>query len=292
MSEKQLEHWDIVIEPSQSWRDNFNWKQIRKYRDLMWLLVKRDVVAVYKQTILGPVWFFIQPIFTMAVYILVFGLIADLGTDGVPMPLFYLSGVILWSYFSTMLTTTGSTFITNQALFSKVYFPRVIVPLSLLYSNGLKFLIQFVLFLAVYVYYLIDGQVSIGSHWYLLPLSVVLMALQGLAGGLIVSALATRYRDVNFLVKFGVDLLRYATPIVYPMSLLFSENSNETLRYIIMANPMTGVLDAFKIAAFQQSFVQPYFWETLLYSTLFTAILLVIGIASFHKVEKKFIDTV
>lgn len=292
MSEKQLEHWDIVIEPSQSWRDNFNWKQIRKYRDLMWLLVKRDVVAVYKQTILGPVWFFIQPIFTMAVYILVFGLIADLGTDGVPMPLFYLSGVILWSYFSTMLTTTGSTFITNQALFSKVYFPRVIVPLSLLYSNGLKFLIQFALFLAVYVYYLIDGQVSIGSHWYLLPLSVVLMALQGLAGGLIVSALATRYRDVNFLVKFGVDLLRYATPIVYPMSLLFSQNSNETLRYIIMANPMTGVLDAFKIAAFEQSFVQPYFWETLLYSTLFTAILLVIGIASFHKVEKKFIDTV
>ena len=292
MSEKQQEHWDIVIEPSQSWRDNFNWKQIRKYRDLMWLLVKRDVVAVYKQTILGPVWFFIQPIFTMAVYILVFGLIADLGTDGVPMPLFYLSGVILWSYFSTMLTTTGSTFITNQALFSKVYFPRVIVPFSLLYSNGLKFLIQFVLFLAVYVYYLIDGQVNIGTHWYLLPLSVVLMALQGLAGGLIVSALATRYRDVNFLVKFGVDLLRYATPIVYPMSLLFSENSNETLRYIIMANPMTGVLDAFKIAAFEQSFVQPYFWETLLYSTLFTLILLVIGIASFHKVEKKFIDTV
>lgn len=292
MSEKQQEHWDIIIEPSQSWRDNFNWKQIRKYRDLMWLLVKRDVVAVYKQTILGPVWFFIQPIFTMAVYILVFGLIADLGTDGVPMPLFYLSGVILWSYFSTMLTTTGSTFITNQALFSKVYFPRVIVPLSLLYSNGLKFLIQFVLFLAVYIYYLIDAQVSIGSYWYLLPVSVVLMALQGLAGGLIVSALATRYRDVNFLVKFGVDLLRYATPIVYPMSLLFSENSNETLRYIILANPMTGVLDAFKIAAFDQSFVQPYFWETLLYSTLFTLILLVIGIAAFHKVEKKFIDTV
>jgi len=292
MSEKQQEHWDIVIEPSQSWRDNFNWKQIRKYRDLMWLLVKRDVVAVYKQTILGPVWFFIQPIFTMAVYILVFGLIADLGTDGVPMPLFYLSGVILWSYFSTMLTTTGSTFITNQALFSKVYFPRVIVPLSLLYSNGLKFLIQFVLFLAVYIYYLIDAQVSIGSYWYLLPVSVVLMALQGLAGGLIVSALATRYRDVNFLVKFGVDLLRYATPIVYPMSLLFSENSNETLRYIIMANPMTGVLDAFKIAAFDQSFVQPYFWETLLYSTLFTLILLMMGVASFHQVEKKFIDTV
>ena len=258
----------------------------------MWLLVKRDVVAVYKQTILGPVWFFIQPIFTMAVYILVFGLIADLGTDNVPMPLFYLSGVILWGYFSTMLTTTGSTFITNQALFSKVYFPRVIVPLSLLYSNGLKFLIQFILFLAVFIFYALKGQVSLGTHWYLLPLSVILMAFQGLAGGLIVSALATRYRDVNFLVKFGVDLLRYATPIVYPMSLLFADGSNETLRYIIMANPMTGVLDAFKVAAFDQSFVQPYFWETLLYSTGVTLLMLIIGIASFHKVEKKFIDTV
>ncbi len=292
MSEKTQEHWDIVIEPSQSWRDNFDWKQIRKYRDLMWLLVKRDVVAVYKQTILGPVWFFIQPIFTMAVYILVFGLIADLGTDNVPMPLFYLSGVILWGYFSTMLTTTGSTFITNQALFSKVYFPRVIVPLSLLYSNGLKFLIQFILFLVVFIFYAVKGQVSLGTHWYLLPLSVILMAFQGLAGGLIVSALATRYRDVNFLVKFGVDLLRYATPIVYPMSLLFADGSNETLRYIIMANPMTGVLDAFKVAAFDQSFVQPYFWETLLYSTGVTLLMLIIGIASFHKVEKKFIDTV
>ncbi|MGB1032123.1 MAG: ABC transporter permease [Flavobacteriales bacterium] len=291
MTESNQE-WDIVIQPSESWRDNFSYKQIRKYRDLMWLLVKRDVVAVYKQTILGPIWFFIQPVFTMAVYILVFGLIADLGTDGIPMPLFYLSGVIMWGYFSTMLTNTGSTFITNQALFSKVYFPRVIVPLSLLYSNGLKFLIQFILFLVVYLFYLYEGQVSIGTHWYLLPFAIVLIAVQGLAGGLIVSALATRYRDFNFLVKFGVDLLRYATPIVYPMSLLFADSSGGTLKWVIMANPMTGILDAFKVAAFKDSFIQPYFWETFAYSCGFTILLLIAGIAAFHRVEKKFIDTV
>ncbi|NQX92529.1 MAG: ABC transporter permease [Flavobacteriales bacterium] len=284
--------WDIVIKPSESWRDNFSWKQIRKYRDLMWLLVKRDVVAVYMQTILGRVWFFIQPVFTMAVYILVFGLIADLGTDNIPMPLFYLSGVIMWGYFSTMLTTTGSTFITNQALFSKVYFPRVIVPLSLLYSNGLKFLIQFVLFLIVYIVYAFKGQVSIGQYWFLMPLCIVLIAIQGLAGGLIVSSLATRYRDFNFLVKFGVDLLRYATPIVYPMSLLFKESAGGTLKYLIMANPMTGILDGFKVACFETSFIQPYFWETFAYSTVFTFAMLFVGMASFHRVEKKFIDTV
>lgn len=289
---KEEQGWDITIQPSEGWRDNFSWKQIRKYRDLMWLLVKRDVVAVYKQTILGPVWFFIQPVFTMAVYILVFGLIADLGTDGIPMPLFYLSGVIMWGYFSTMLTNTGSTFITNQALFSKVYFPRVIVPLSLLYSNGLKFLIQFILFAIVYIYYLVQGQVMIGDYWYLLPVAIILIAVQGLAGGLIVSSLATRYRDFNFLVKFGVDLLRYATPIVYPMSLLFGEQAGGKLKWVIMANPMTGVLDAFKVGAFESSFKQPYFWETFGYSIVFTMLMLVIGIASFHKVEKKFIDTV
>ena len=289
---KENQVWDITIQPSESWRDNFSWKKILKYKDLMWLLVKRDVVAVYKQTILGPLWFFIQPTFTMAVYILVFGLIADLGTDGTPMPLFYLSGVIMWTYFSKMLTSTASTFITNQLLFEKVYFPRVIVPLSLLYSNGLKFLIQFILFAIVYLYYLHQGQVMIGDYWYLLPLAIVIIAVQGLAAGLIVCSLSTRYRDFNFIVQFGVDIVRYATPIVYPMSMLFGEETGSSLKWIIMANPMTGVLDAFKVGAFDSSFKQPFFWETFSYSIVFTILMLVIGIASFHKVEKKFIDTV
>lgn len=286
------QEWDIIIEPHQSWKDNFSIKKILRYKDLMWLLVKRDVTAVYKQTILGPTWFFIQPIFTMAMYILIFGLIAELGTDNIPMPLFYLSGVILWSYFGSMLTTTSSTFITNQSLFSKVYFPRIIVPLSLLFSNGLKFLIQFALFLIVYAYFYSQGLVSFGSKIYLLPITVGMIALQGLAVGLIISALATRYHDINYLVKFGVDLLRYATPIVYPLSLIFNSSSESQLKYLILLNPMTSMIDGFKASVFSNNYIQPYFWETMVYGTGITFVLLAIGLVLFHRVEKKFIDTI
>lgn len=291
-SNAKNEAWDIVIIPNQSWRDNFDLKKILKYKDLMWLLVKRDVVAIYKQTILGPIWFFIQPVFTIAVYILVFGLIAELGTDGIPMPLFYLSGVILWGYFSTMVTTTSSTFIANEPLFSKVYFPRIIVPLSLLFSNGLKFLIQFVLFLFVYLYFFSLDLVEASSYYILLPFSVILIAVQGLSVGLIISALATRFRDVNYLVKFGVDLLRYATPIIYPLSILFQGSTNIYVKYIIIVNPMTSLIDSFKVSAFGNSYIQPYFWESFAYSVITTLLLLIWGIAAFHKVEKKFIDTI
>jgi lipopolysaccharide transport system permease protein len=276
--------WDLIIEPQQGLLD-VNFKEIWDYRDLLFLFVKRDVVTVYKQTVLGPIWFFVQPIMTMLVYIVVFGNIAGIPTDGIPKPLFYLSGIIIWNYFSECFLKTSDTFTVNQDMFGKVYFPRLIMPLSKVVSGLIKFFIQFILFLVVYLYFLVDGvPVQLGFELLLVPYFIVLMALLGLGFGLIFTSMTTKYRDLKFLIQFGVQLLMYATPIIYPMSEI-----PEKIRYFIFFNPLSHIVEGFKLAFLGQGSLTT---SGLLYSSACTLIVLIVGILIFNKTEKTFVDTV
>jgi lipopolysaccharide transport system permease protein len=276
--------WDLIIEPQQGLLD-VNFKEIWDYRDLLFLFVKRDVVTVYKQTVLGPIWFFVQPIMTMLVYIVVFGNIAGIPTDGIPKPLFYLSGIIIWNYFSECFLKTSDTFTVNQDMFGKVYFPRLIIPLSKVVSGLIKFFIQFILFLVVYLYFLVDGvPVQLGFELLLVPYFIVLMALLGLGFGLIFTSMTTKYRDLKFLIQFGVQLLMYATPIIYPMSEI-----PEKIRYFIFFNPLSHIVEGFKLAFLGQGSLTT---SGLLYSSACTLFVLIVGILIFNKTEKTFVDTV
>jgi lipopolysaccharide transport system permease protein len=276
--------WDLIIEPQQGLLD-VNFKEIWDYRDLLFLFVKRDVVTVYKQTVLGPIWFFVQPIMTMLVYIVVFGNIAGIPTDGIPKPLFYLSGIIIWNYFSECFLKTSDTFTVNQDMFGKVYFPRLIMPLSKVVSGLIKFFIQFILFLVLYLYFLVDGvPVQLGFELLLVPYFIVLMALLGLGFGLIFTSMTTKYRDLKFLIQFGVQLLMYATPIIYPMSEI-----PEKIRYFIFFNPLSHIVEGFKLAFLGQGSLTT---SGLLYSSACTLIVLIVGILIFNKTEKTFVDTV
>jgi lipopolysaccharide transport system permease protein len=276
--------WDLIIEPQQGLLD-VNFKEIWDYRDLLFLFVKRDVVTVYKQTVLGPIWFFVQPIMTMLVYIVVFGNIAGIPTDGIPKPLFYLSGIIIWNYFSECFLKTSDTFTVNQDMFGKVYFPRLIMPLSKVVSGLIKFFIQFILFLVLYLYFLVDGvPVQLGFELLLVPYFIVLMALLGLGFGLIFTSMTTKYRDLKFLIQFGVQLLMYATPIIYPMSEI-----PEKIRYFIFFNPLSHIVEGFKLAFLGQGSLTI---SGLLYSSACTLIVLIVGILIFNKTEKTFVDTV
>lgn len=281
------EHWDLVIQPSESWRQNFSFRKIRAYRDLLLLLVRRDIVAMYKQTVLGPVWFFIEPIFTTLVYMVLFTNIAGIGTNGVPSLLFYLSGLIMWNYFATNLVAASNTFIQNQALFSKVYFPRIIVPLSVTLSNGIKFLIQFGLFILIYLFYLVSGKVQPTFYIALFPVLCVMMALLGLGGGMLVSAMTTKYRDMAVLLRFSIQLFRYASTIIFPLVGL-----SVKLKLFILANPMSAIIEAFRVGCFNIVSPDPWLWYGLAYSLAFTLIFTMLGIWVFSRVEKKFIDTV
>jgi len=205
------ESWDLVIRPKRHLLD-VNLKEVWDYRDLLYMFVKRDIVTVYKQTILGPIWFFVQPIMTMVVYVIVFGNIAQISTDGIPAPLFYLAGITLWNYFSESFTKTSTTFVTNANIFGKVFFPRLIVPLSVVISNIIKFFIQFALFLAVWGWYLRTGDTLHPNLWILSTVwLLLLMAGLGLGFGIIFSSLTTKYRDLNFVITFGVQLAMYAS---------------------------------------------------------------------------------
>lgn len=284
MAKGNTKAWDLIIEPQQGLLD-VNFKEIWDYRDLLFLFVKRDVVTVYKQTVLGPIWFFVQPIMTMLVYIVVFGNIAGIPTDGIPKPLFYLSGIIIWNYFSECFLKTSDTFTVNQDMFGKVYFPRLIMPLSKVVSGLIKFFIQFILFLVVYLYFLVDGvPVQLGFELLLVPYFIVLMALLGLGFGLIFTSMTTKYRDLKFLIQFGVQLLMYATPIIYPMSEI-----PEKIRYFISFNPLSHIVEGFKLAFLGQGSLTT---SGLLYSSACTLIVLVVGILIFNKTEKTFVDTV
>ncbi|HTN46284.1 MAG TPA: ABC transporter permease [Flavipsychrobacter sp.] len=277
--------WTEVIRPESSLLD-LQLNQVWKYRDLLFLLVKRDFVATYKQTILGPLWFFIQPVLTTIMFVIFFGRIAKLSTDGVPMIVFYLSGVVMWNYFSECLSKTGTVFKDNATLFGKVYFPRLIMPLSIVISNLVRFGVQFSLFLAIWLYYWLQPQSSIKPNTYivLLPVLVVVMAALSLGFGLIVSAMTNKYKDLIFLLTFIIQLAMYATPVIYPLS-----SVGEDYKIFMLMNPMTAVIETFRYSFLGSGTFQSI-W--LGYSFGFSIVILFLGVLVFNKVEKTFMDTV
>ena len=285
MSENdQAEHWDLIIQPKNKWYD-LRLREILRYKDLLFLFVRRDFVALYKQTILGPIWFFIQPVITTITFTVIFGNLAKISTDGLPQILFYLCGITLWTYFSDTLTKTADTFTANANIFGKVYFPRMIVPLSVVVSNLIKLGVQFLLFIIFWFYYLITSDsIHPTAAFALVPYLVVLMGFLGLSLGIIISSLTTKYRDLKFLVVFGVQLLMYASPIVYPLSIVPAQ-----YRWLIIANPVTSIIETFKFAFLG---VGEFNWLHLGYSSVCTLLLFIIGLLIFHKVEKSFMDTV
>lgn len=279
------EDWDLIIKPKSKWYQ-LDLGAIWRYRDLLLLLVRRDFVSVYKQTILGPLWFFIQPIITSLTFTFIFSGIANISTDGNPAILFYMGGVTIWTYFSDCLTKTSSTFITNAGVFGKVYFPRLIVPLSVLVSNLIKFAIQFSIFLLVWIYYL-SATNTLHPVWNLMwifPLLIIMMAGLGLGFGILISSLTTKYRDLTFLIGFGVQLLMYASSVVLPIS-----GMSAKMQSIMLLNPLTSIIESFKYIFLGSGFFEPL-W--LFYSASFMTLLIVISIIAFSKVEKSFMDTV
>ncbi|MBM3124022.1 MAG: ABC transporter permease [Chloroflexi bacterium] len=279
------EDWDLIIEPSRSLLD-LRLGELWRYRDLVMLFVRRDFVAVYKQTILGPLWYLIQPLLTTITFTFIFGNIARLPTDGLPQFLFYMSGTVVWSYFAACLTKTSETFVQNANLFGKVYFPRMAVPVSILISNLITFVVQFALFL-LFVGYFSLGGTAIQVNWIwiaLSPLLILMMAGLGLGFGIIISSLTTKYRDLRFLVQFGVQLLMYATPVIYPVSSI-----PERFQWIILANPMTPIVEAFRYAFLGAGTVNT---SLLLYSFGFMLVVVILGSIIFNRVERTFMDTV
>lgn len=277
--------WTMIIRPQEKlWKVNLG--EIWAYRDLIELFVKRNIITVYKQTLLGSLWYLIQPVLTVIMNMVVFGGIAHMSTDGVPQALFYLAGNVCWFYFSDCLNQTSSTFLANQGIFGKVYFPRMVVPISTVISNLLRFGVQLGLFVAMYFYFFIKGT-DVCPNWTILtvPILVVMMAGLGLGFGILISSLTTKYRDLTILFTFVVQLWMYATPIVYPISMVTSEK----LRTIIMLNPMTSIIEAFKYATLGQGY---FSWGALSYSFAFMSILLIWGIVVFNKVQRSFMDTV
>ena len=279
-----IEEWDLTIEPQTSLFE-LNLKDVWRYRDLMWMFVKRDFVSFYKQTILGPLWFFIQPLFTTIIYTFIFGGLANLSTDGLPQPLFYMAGITAWNYFADCITKTSTVFKDNANIFGKVYFPRLIMPLSIVVSNLVRFGVQMILLFMMMGYYaMYDASFTVTKAILLFPVLVLLMALLGLGLGLIITALTTKYRDLAFLVTFGIQLLMYTTTVIYPLS-----SAPEKYKTLISLNPMTGIIEAFRYAFLGQGQISI---NTLGYSTVFTIVVMVIGVVIFNKTEKTFVDTV
>lgn len=282
----QEEQWDLEIKPKASLFD-LNLKEVWRYRDLMMLFVRRDFVAQYKQTILGPLWHVIQPVFTTMMFLLIFRKIANIPTDGIEPVLFYMSGITIWNYFATCLTATSNTFVANAGIFGKVYFPRLVLPLSIVVSNIIKLGIQFGLLLVAMFWFALFGNVPmvISSNWLLIPLLVVLMAGIGLGSGIIISSLTTKYRDFIVLIGFAVQLLMYATPVIFPLSFLKSNRFGALIEW----NPLSPIVEGFRYALFAKGSFE---MVSLIYSTVFMFLVLIIGAISFNKVERTFMDTV
>ena len=278
--------WTTVIKPKNSLFD-VDFKELWRYRDLCALFVKRNIVTQYKQTILGPLWYFVQPVFTVVMYMVVFGGIAKISTDGLPQPLFYLAGVCMWQYFADCLTKTSDTFVSNAGMFGKVYFPRLVVPFATVLSNLVRFGIQLFLFFCVYAYYQLFTDVHVATNLYalLLPLLVLMLAGLALGFGILFSSMTTKYRDLQMLLSFFVSLWMYATPVIYPLSTI----KNETLRLVMGLNPITGIIEAFKYGMLG---VGQFSWGMLGYSFGFMVVLLGLGIVTFNKVQRGFMDTV
>lgn len=281
------ENWSTVIKPREKLLQ-LNLREVWDYRDLCSLFVRRNITTQYKQTVLGPLWYVIQPMITVVMYMVVFGGIAKIPTDGLPQPLFYLGGICMWQYFNDCLTKTSSTFTANASIFGKVYFPRLIMPISTVLSNLLRFAIQFGLFLAVYAIYqiwIIPGEIH--TNWYalLIPLLVLMLAGLALGFGILFSSMTTKYRDMQLLLDFFVRLWMYATPVIYPMSVI----TNDKLRLIMSLNPLTGIIEAFKYGMLGEG---QFSWGMLGYSFIFMIVLLTIGIVIFNRVQRTFMDTV
>ncbi len=284
MQNNQFKQWDLEIEPHSKLL-NLNFKEVWRYRDLLLMFVKRDFVSFYKQTILGPLWFFLQPIFTTIVFSLVFGKLAGLSTDGLPQYLFYLSGITAWNYFADCLNKTSTVFKDNANIFGKVYFPRLIMPLSIVVSNLVRFMVQFVLFLGMIAYFAYQGaDFHMTSVVFLFPVLIIMMALLGLGTGLIISALTTKYRDLSFLVTFGVQLLMYGTTVIYPLS-----SAPEKYKYLIELNPMTFIIETFRYGFLGKG---EYSVDGLMYSSIVTFVVFILGVIIFNKTEKNFVDTI
>jgi lipopolysaccharide transport system permease protein len=279
------ENWTMIIRSKRSWWD-LHLDEVWRYRDLVWLMVWRDFVAYYKQTILGPLWYIIQPVLTTITFTVIFGNIAKLPTDGLPKFLFYMSGTVVWSYFATCLTNTSNTFAQNATLFGKVYFPRMVVPIAILISSLITFLIQFGLFILFILYFVVRGTL-IQPNWIwivLSPVLVLIMAGLGLGFGIIISSLTTKYRDLRFLVTFGAQLLMYATPVIYPVSSI-----PERYQWLIFLNPMTSIVETFRDAFLGGGSINIYH---LIYSFVFMLIVVFAGSVIFNGVEQTFMDTV
>lgn len=280
----QTENWDIIIEPKRS-LFQLNLKEVWQHRDLLQLLVRRDVVSQYKQTILGPLWYFIQPIFTTIVFTVIFGRLAGISTDAIPPFLFYLAGITNWNYFAAVLNKTGTTFKDNQQIFGKVYFPRLVMPFSVVTTNLIKYGIQLLLFAGFYIYFVATGvAVAPNEYALLFPLLVVILAGLGMGFGLIITSYTTKYRDLVFLLQFGVQLAMYATPVIYPLS-----SVPEKYHWLSVLNPMTSVIETFKYGFLGKGTFE---WSYLAYSFGFMVVLVLIGIVVFNKTEKNFMDTV
>ncbi len=290
MTEKRMtseENWDLVITPKAALLD-FNLKEVWRYRDLMMLFIKRDFIAQYKQTILGPFWHLIQPVLTTVMFLMVFGRIARIPTDGIPPVLFYMTGITFWNYFSACFLGTSNTFTANAGIFGKVYFPRLVTPLATILSNLVRFGIQFLLLMAAITWYSFHGHpISISLNWLLIPLLLVILAGIGFGLGIIVSSLTTKYRDFQVLVSFGMQLLMYGTPVVYPMSYLMSIKLN--MVWMISYNPLAPLMEAFRYTLFGKGMIST---PMLLYSIAFMLVTMFFGLILFNKVEKSFMDTV
>jgi lipopolysaccharide transport system permease protein len=276
--------WTSVIRPHGKWFD-LKLGELWQFKDLILLFVRRDFVAIYKQTILGPLWHIIQPLFTSGIFTIVFGKFAGLPTDGLPQFLFYMSGTVVWGYFSKALTSTSGTFVANAHLFGKVYFPRLAVPVATLISGMISFGIQFALFLFFMAFFFVKGATIQPNLWILtFPLLLIMMAGLGLGSGIIISSATTKYRDLQQVVGFGTNLLMYATPIIYPLSA-----GPGKWKWVVLANPMTPVVETFRYAFLGAGTVNPLH---LAYSGVFTVVLLLVGILIFNRVERTFMDTV
>ena len=282
MNEPQ-QQWTETIESNHSLFD-LKLREVWRYRDLVYMFVMRDFVSSFKQTILGPVWFFINPILTTIVFVVVFGKIAGLSTDGLPQILFYLSGVTLWNYFSTSLTSASSVFTANAGIFGKVYFPRLVMPITIVISNLMRFGVQFLLFLLAWAFYLFKGAIQPNVWLLATPFLVILMAAFAMGVGMIFSALTTKYRDLQMLLGFGVSLFMYATPVIYPLSAL-----SGIWKKLAFYNPLTGIFECFKYGWMGSGDFSP---SMLLVSSGIIFLLLAIGTVVFNKVEKGFMDTV
>ena len=282
---EEIGNWSLVIEPKRHLLD-INLKDIWRYRDLIALFIRRDFVARYKQTVLGPLWFLIQPILTTLMFTIIFGNIAKISTDGLPAMLFYLSGIVGWTYFSSCLTSTSNTFVANAGIFGKVYFPRLSIPISIVISNLVQFFIQLLLLAAFMIFFRIRGEnFHPNPYMLLIPVLIIIMAALGLGFGIIISSMTTKYRDLTNLVSFGVQLWMYATPVIYPLSAIPAD-----YRIYVLANPVTPIIETFRYALLGGT--SGFNGLHLLYSVAFTVVVLTIGILMFNKVEQSFMDTV